>query len=304
MVMLPHCLHAGASALVPMSFFSSRLLCAPAATADGASAAAFGLAAGCCCGAVTRTWLSSCCSAFCHRQIVYLTPFKIVSYINFDEKDTLDEKRACFENALRENPLNAVAHNNLAYILHYDYCEYALARVHYERAIAIAPKNAITFSNFADLLCEQFGEYDLAKQMYEQALSVEPANGAFHNSLGLLLKNHFADYAAARCHYENAVAADPSETGYHFNLGMLLEIHFDDYAGARLHFEQIVRTDPTDMQALRHLGSILSEYFSEQEAAENCWSKVMSIVDPHFELDNEELEARILAYGSTRNNGL
>ena len=87
-----------------------------------------------------------------------------------------NDAEMCFRKAIAIDPADALAHNNLAFLLHNVRGNYEEARVEYEAAIAIDPTDVCFLFNLGHLLLHDIHSYDDARTCYAQVLELQPGN--------------------------------------------------------------------------------------------------------------------------------
>jgi tetratricopeptide (TPR) repeat protein len=111
------------------------------------------------------------------------------------------------EQILKEDPLFAAAHNDLA-VLAADAGDARGARQHYERAVALAPDNLIFRKNMADLCFVRLGEAEEALRLYVSILEKTPRDAETLLSVGILCAEN-GQVDDARAFLNAALAAEP-----------------------------------------------------------------------------------------------
>jgi|TARA_B110000208_G_scaffold81859_1_gene104319 tetratricopeptide (TPR) repeat protein len=136
----------------------------------------------------------------CYRAAMQIDPHDVVAHYNlgkllhsvkldFQVTTTLtDEERAsklarldndaesCFRKAIAIDPSDALAHNNLAFLLHNVRGSYAEAKKAYEAAIEIDPTDICFLFNLGHLLLHDMHMYSDAQATYVAILEIVPGN--------------------------------------------------------------------------------------------------------------------------------
>lgn len=96
---------------------------------------------------------------------------------------------------LRQNPRNAIAHNNLG-LLRFRQGRFAEAAACYEKARQSDPSNPLFQKNLADLYYTRLGRTDEAIEIYTQLLKTHPKDTELLTSLAIISRaNQLADQA-------------------------------------------------------------------------------------------------------------
>ncbi|CAN0328345.1 unnamed protein product [Pylaiella littoralis] len=175
-----------------------------------------------------------------------------------DEEETL---RA----ALDANPNDAVAHNNLGYLMETVYKDYAEAEAHYTEALRINPRAAFAHNSLGHLLHHRQKNYDAAEEHYLKAISLHWRSPDAHYNLGCLLQHHKNDLAEAEKQYRHAIKCDPKHGMAQYNLGWVLEKVKEDLAGAERCYRAAIEADPEDKDAARRLAKVVAQMQAGQE---------------------------------------
>jgi len=129
-----------------------------------------------------------------------------------------DEARDAFENAIRLDSLNGVAHDGLANILiHEGRTEQAMHEL--QIALKFDPNQVRALATLASLLSQK-GEQEEALQVAERALKVSPEFSILHNNLGLIYRRS-DQFELAEKHYKLAIEYDSQQDAPYVNLAQL-----------------------------------------------------------------------------------
>lgn len=180
--------------------------------------------------------------------------------------DRYTEALHAYEEALRLNPGDPRAHNDIALILSKQgRVEEALA--HFEEALRAHPDYALAHSNLADLLASM-GRIDEAVDHFRQAVSHAPKNGEYAFGLARVLA------AAGRIDeaitwYQAAIALAPRDPRAYNNLGLLLEAR-GDLEGAANRYREAIRVTPEFGLAYANLAALFARLGRIEEGLQIC----------------------------------
>lgn len=181
-----------------------------------------------------------------------------------DKPGRLNEAVAQFVEALRLDPRNVAARNDLALCLsELGRTEEAIAQ--YEEALRVNPDVAEAHNNLGNSLVKIPGKLREAIAQFREALRLSPNYAEAHINLGnaLIADGQVADGVA---HYEQGLRINPGYAEGHNNLGnalLRLPGRLDD---AIDEFEQALRINPDYAEAHNNLGNALNEKGLHAEA--------------------------------------
>ncbi len=157
------------------------------------------------------------------------------------------EAIGCYSDAIRWNPDNVNAHNNLGSFL------LALGRpeaaaMEFMNSIRLNPNIADTQFNLGIAL-SSLGKYEEAIAPYSEALRLSPEDAEVHHRFGIAL-TYCGKHAEAILHFTEALRLRPDFAEAHNNLGVLFAQQ-DRRDEAESHFLEALRLKPdhTDAQA-------------------------------------------------------
>jgi len=171
---------------------------------------------------------------------------------------------AIWSDTAAKRPLNARAHENLAYALAVS-GQTAKAQEHYEEALKIDPTDSRAHSNLGGILV-QMGRTSDAMKEYQVALQIDPGNGAAHTNRGVILSQK-GRAAEAMAEFEEALKCDHQDAEAHNNLGVALA-GLDRMPEAMQQYEAALEIDPDYADAHGNLGSALGQMGKLPEAME------------------------------------
>ncbi len=204
-----------------------------------------------------------------------------VKAIKAYERKDYNAARNNFEKAIRYNPNDAEAYNNLALILENHFQKYEKAKQYYEKAIEINPNDAKAYNNLALLLQNHFKDYKKAKQYFEKAIEISPDYAEAHYNFALILATYFKDYKKAKQYYEKAIEINPNYAEAYNNFASLLIVHFKDYKKAKQYFEKAIEISPDYAEAHYNFALILATYFKDYKKAKQYYEKAIEI-NPNY----------------------
>ncbi len=152
-------------------------------------------------------------------------------------KRTSEEAMAHFENAMRINPRDPIAHLNVGADLH-EHGRFQEALEQYELVLGLTEDPQLLMKALINLgaVSQQLGNYAAAKQYYLQVLKLDPGNQTVFMTMGKLgMEERIQELSAS-------AALHPSRDQY-FQLGQLQQAagHVPD---ARVSFEAALKLDP------------------------------------------------------------
>ncbi len=161
-----------------------------------------------------------------------------------------------WEDTVRTQPTDALAHYNLGVALVDEGGPPAAAMARFEEALRLDPGHARALDNLGMVLF-RLGRTAEARQRLERALAVDPRNAVAHNNLGALLLAERRP-ADAIPHLEQALAHEPDlpKAAAYRNLGRaLVAVGRTDEGLA--HLDRAIRLAPDDPDALNDRGAAL-----------------------------------------------
>lgn len=213
--------------------------------------------------------------------------------------------------ALKVNPENYVAHNNLG-MVYKDEGKIQDAIFHYQEALRISPGNANAMSNLANAFTGA-GRMDEAIKLYREALGIDPESADTHFNLGAALEKIGRTDEAARS-YQRAFTLNPqlevsyevlgnvsmtegkvdAAIGYYlqavrqngksaitrYNLGNAYARKGDMEAAVK-SYQDAVKLDKRYAEAYNNMGNALAELKKDDDAIA-CYKKALEI-KPGFE---------------------
>ncbi|NBX26461.1 MAG: tetratricopeptide repeat protein, partial [Planctomycetes bacterium] len=151
----------------------------------------------------------------------------------------------------------------------------AKAAVHFAEAVKREPNNAYAYNNLGYIYAEQ-GRFDAAITMLERAVAIKSDYGQAYYNLGLVhsRRNHLEQAIHA---YRTALRIDPQDVYAHNNLGLLL-VRAGRLEEAMHEFRAALEVDANDLYAHNNLGKVYERTQRLDEArAEFEWAL---LIDP------------------------
>lgn len=159
--------------------------------------------------------------------------------------------RALAEEALRQAPESAAAHNAMGIVLSADH-RYAQAEAFYEKAVGLDPHDPAFVNNlgYAKSLA---GDFDSARSHFLRALEIEPANAAAFHFLSSITKAQPGDplIDRARALAERTPEGSEDYINLHYALGKWLD-DIGDYDAAFGAFARANGCQPARYDRARH----------------------------------------------------
>lgn len=180
------------------------------------------------------------------------------------------EAAAIFEELLKVQPENVVAHTNLIG-LYGQMGNVAKAREHYEAGAAIAPNVAALQSNFGILMLRE-GDDDAALAAFDKAIAADDSPASAHRYRGIALQRK-GDTDAALTSFQTAFDQDPLDFQAGYLLGNSL-IGKGEYAAAADKFSRIIepvsRRTPAYLRGLAQANYNAGEFGKSGEALDKA----------------------------------
>lgn len=185
------------------------------------------------------------------------------------------------------------AHNNLGNLLMMAaYADYDGAEVAFRAAIKVDPTEARAYNNLGILLQDVREDYDGAEAAFRTAIKLDPQVASAHCNLGNLLKSVRRDADGAESAYRMAIAVDPLHAKARSNLGNLLMNVRGDFDGAEIAFRQALELDPSIAGSQWNLSKVL-EVKGDLAGAIKATERYIQAGDP--DNDGEERVSQLRA---------
>jgi choline-sulfatase len=182
-----------------------------------------------------------------------------------------------FQLVLRQEPLNVLAHYNLA-VSYAALQEVSGARKEFETTLTLAPDHTHAEDLLGRILIEQ-GNYENAERCYEHVLRVSPGDYEANYNLGVLAARN-QQWDTALRDLKEAVRAEPASAEGHNALGgVCLKKGWSEKA--RKEFDEAIRLNPRFGSAHFNVGLILRDEGRLPEAAQEFRTALS--IDPAFE---------------------
>lgn len=119
----------------------------------------------------------------------------------------------------------------------------------YRGVLKLDPNNAVAMNNLAYLLSENGGDLDEALSLAQQARKAQPGLTEISDTLGwILLKKNMPDAAIAA--FDTVVQKEPTRVAYHYHLAMALVQKGDKFAAAQ-QLKTALNYSPTEAEAAK-----------------------------------------------------
>lgn len=195
--------------------------------------------------------------------------------LNYQRLGQQRQAAECFREVAKSDPLNVLAHFNLAVSLYqleefdgaikeleavlalapyYTRADELLGRIwidkkdlprarrHYEHILAVAPRDYAGHHNLG-VMDVMASRWDEAERHLRTAIETHPNSAEAHNSLGTLFLQR-GDPKAAREEFQKAVSLQPNFAWAHYNLGLAYRRE-QNYEAAAQAFRKAVAADPS-----------------------------------------------------------
>lgn len=183
-----------------------------------------------------------------YRQDLY---FHIGVVLAADGRD--QEAREAYEEALRLNPKDSRAHNDLGVLLE-KAGDLEGARAQYRAALDANPEFALAWSNLGDLL-GRLGEHEGAAEAFRNALEILPEDPEYAYNLAVHLAGAGKTVEAV-AQYETVLNGTPRDVRALNNLGLLLADQ-GETEEAKTLFQRALQYAPAYSLARANLGNLL-----------------------------------------------
>jgi tetratricopeptide (TPR) repeat protein len=131
------------------------------------------------------------------------------------------------------------------------------AKAAYRKALEIQPENAIASNNLAYLMLQQGGNVDVALAMAQTARRAMPDSPKAADTLGWAYYQKGA-YKTAIDLFKEALKKDPNDPTVHYHLGMAYK-QTDQIVAARDHLRQVLKINPNFTDVNTHASDVKRE---------------------------------------------
>ena len=190
----------------------------------------------------------------------------------------LDEAQTSCRQAIALKPDYAEAHNNLGITLQ-ELGRLDEAETSYRQAIALKPDFAEAHSNLGSTL-KELGRLDEALASYTQAIALKPDYAEAHSNLGNTLKE-LGRLDEALASYTQAIALKPDFAEAHSNLGNTLK-ELGRLDEALASYTQAIALKPDYAEAHSNLGNTLKE-LGRLDEAEASYTQAIALKPDYAE---------------------
>lgn len=188
-----------------------------------------------------------------------------------------------FKRVLKQDPLNAVAHFDLA-VNYYALRKLDEASRELEATLAIAPYYTRAEELLGTILFEK-GNHTGARAHFAEILKFAPDDYAAHVKLGVIATMQ-SQWTEAELHLKSALKTDPESAEAHNTLGSVY-LYRGDMDQAAAEFADAIRLDPKFAVAHYNLGLVRAKQGRKAEAAREFQAALSA--DPKFRAAQEAL---------------
>jgi Flp pilus assembly protein TadD len=182
-----------------------------------------------------------------------------------------------FEHTLAVTSNNALAHNNLGFVLA-KRGELDKAIEHHREALRLNPGDASVHINLGMEL-ELKHEYAEAIKHYEEALRINPDQAVAHNNLGTAILNMYGELEEAAEQFREALRLRRDYDSARLNLATVL-VAQGKIDEAIWHYEEVLRLNPNDNRARLGLKAALTKRDKSDEQKEGYERRRFKVVLP------------------------
>jgi tetratricopeptide (TPR) repeat protein len=195
-----------------------------------------------------------------------------------------EEGRALYERLVAERPDNPWLHFQHGHAL-FDQRRYREAEAAYRDALRLQPGDPEAHNNLGVVLCDGLHEYEEAETAFRDALRLRPDYPMAHTNLGVALGNQ-GRYREAEAAYREALRLQPDLPLAHSDLGKALSDQ-SRYKEAVVACREALRLQPDLPEAHNNLGAALIHQGHYREAEAACREAIR--LKPDFPLAHSNL---------------
>ena len=192
----------------------------------------------------------------------------------FSRQGQMSEALIAMKKAVRIDPQDAEAHNNLG-ILHREMGQLKRSEASLKKSIFLDSKLSEAHKNLGNTL-EDLDRLIEAENSYRKAISLNPNNAEIYTDLGGVLKTA-GKLKSSENNYRKAILLNPKNARAHNNLGVTLE-QLGKLDESALSYKKAISLKPDYAKALWNLSG-LANNISEAEH----WINKCLLVDAHHE---------------------
>ena len=171
----------------------------------------------------------------------------------FGQSEKLDDALFAHENAVRINPKDAEAYNNMSVALQ-ELGRLEEAEASCRQAVALEPEYAEAHYNLGVTLRE-LGNLEEAEINLKRALDLKPGYSEAHSELGIMLHRQRRLEEAA-VSFRQAISLQSDDASAHYNLGATLQ-KLGNWEEAEASLRQAIALEPSNAEAHNNLGNTL-----------------------------------------------
>jgi tetratricopeptide (TPR) repeat protein len=178
-----------------------------------------------------------------------------------------------YKKAIKINPENKNAYNNLGGIFSYYLEKYKEAIKQYEIAINIDPEYKDAYYNLG-VAFANLGKYTEAIEQYKKVINIDPGFKAAYYNLGIIFAK-LKKYDEAIKQYKKVINIDPGFKAAYYNLGAVFG-NLEKYTEAIEQYKQVIRIDPEFIYAKTNMAElylISGDFVNAEKISNNVLNK-------------------------------
>ncbi|HHT9157957.1 MAG TPA: tetratricopeptide repeat protein [Candidatus Tripitaka californicus] len=170
------------------------------------------------------------------RKIQRAEKFKLALF--YQKSGETKKAEAQYQELLKENPMDAEAHNNLGSI-YQELGYYEKAETEFRKAVLLRPDYLGAHNNLGVALYKK-GNLDGALREFQALLEANPRDVQSLTNLGVVLKKQ-GDLLRANSAFQKVLQIDPTHAEAHYNLAIILEEE-GEVAKAVYHYQKFLES--------------------------------------------------------------
>lgn len=170
------------------------------------------------------------------RKMQRVEKFKLALF--YQKSGETKKAEVQYQELLKENPMDAEAHNNLGSI-YQELGYYEKAETEFRKAVLLRPDYLGAHNNLGVALYKK-GNLDGALREFQSLLEANPRDVQSLTNLGVVLKKQ-GDLLRANSAFQRVLQLDPTHAEAHYNLGVILEEE-GEVAKAVYHYQKFLES--------------------------------------------------------------